>query len=592
MKPSFIHSASLLGILALIPAAASAQYNQTIDVDGTYKPQYIPRERVNVFPERLRFGTLDSNMSFDTRGVVTNFTPFGVPMEATGWESTRPAYPYDGYVELNLGSWLDARVNAGYRFVNNGNTLAGAYLRHNSTSLWKPKVNDYTEDTKRWLYDETIGLYARHIFNGKGMLDADLRYNVTCFNYYGFSPDINRLDIPEAPSQTLNDFNFHVNWKSDTERRLQYHGGIDVRYMGFRRYYDALAANTDMQGRRQTLITPTLGVSYLMGGKSTVGLDLQGDAVIYCKQRTGALSTSPDNYGRLSLTPYYQYNGEGFDFKAGPRIDLMFENGPTLRLAPEVMFGYHTKGIALELSATGGTQLNTLAYQRELSLYCNPSQMSDSPIYTPLDANLKFRFGPFAGFTAGIGGGFRRSMHQPAGGWYTAFLNHNPASLHQQYGYLYDGTDYNCYGFTVGIDLGYKYGRWIEIAAAVNYQPQEEKKSYFNGLDLPEVTGRISVRSNPWSSLKLGVNWDLRANRRPLIYRYVNEPASSAEPTPELINTRIGNWSNLSFDASYDIRDNFTVEFNVDNLLNRRQDLLQNLPSPGITVHAGIVWQF
>ena len=80
----------ILTIPALLSAlTASAQYNPTVEVEGTYKPEVILQDRVNTFPERLRLGNTDSRLDYDMDGVVTDFAPLGVPMPATGWNDTR-----------------------------------------------------------------------------------------------------------------------------------------------------------------------------------------------------------------------------------------------------------------------------------------------------------------------------------------------------------------------------------------------------------------------------------------------------------------------------------------------------------------------
>lgn len=576
----------LTGATACCTLSATAQYNPTLDVEGKYKPEFIPQEKVNTFPERMRFGTLKSRLEFDTHGVTTDFTPRAVPIEATGWNDTKTPYPWRGYVDLEMGSWLNARLNAGYRFLNTEETLGGVYLRHNSTSLWKPNINDYTADTRRYLYDETIGAYIRHSFSGTGILDAHLRYNLACFNYYGFSPEINILDMPDAPEQTLNDFSYHLNWTSQLSGKFNYYAGLDGHYMAFRRFYTPLVAES-YQGMRETTISPRAGVSYELSNTSVIGLHAMGDAVIYGSQKQGAQSVKPGTYGRLSLTPYYKLDSEHAYLSAGPKIDLIFSNGPTFRIAPEVRLSVFNSKISAEIEATGGTRLNTLEFQREQSLYCAPNIPDLRPLYTPVEAAIKFGCGPFAGFRAQIEGRFRMVNDQLTDGWYTPYLNHNPPVVPQSVPNYYDGKRLDTYGFSVGLTLAYRYGRYIDITANAAYQPQERKKSFFNGWDLPEATAHIAVSSNPWRSLKLGVDWDLRANRKPLLY---TAPAPDADP--ELSNTRMDNWSNLSFRASYDILPNLTMQLDVDNILNRRQEMLSGLPMPGITAMGGLIWQF
>ena len=98
----------------------------------------------------------------------------------------------------------------------------------------------------------------------------------------------------------------------------------------------------------------------------------------------------------------------------------------------------------------------------------------------------------------------------------------------------------------------------------------------------------MSAKSNPWSSLKLGIDWNLRACRKPLLWK----TGTGADTEPSLVNMSMANMSELSFNASYDIIKNLTVSLDIRNLLNRRQEILPGLPTPGVTVMGCLTWQF
>ncbi len=578
--------------IAMTAIGASAQYNPTINVDGSYKPEIIIQDRINTYPQRERLGILDSRLEFDTEGVITDFTPQGVPMPATGWNIDREPYPWRGYVDLGLGSWLDARLNAGYRWTQSSKTISGIYLRHNSTSLWEPF--EYS-DTRRQLYDETIGVYVRNKTNA-GILDAHLRYNLAYFNYYGAvevtdatQSGAGKEEETKRPTQTLNRLGADIIWNGHSGDRLVYHAGADVRYTGFRSFLTD--AKEYIKGNRETIIMPKAGIRYSLSKISSIGINLSGDAVLYAgEELPEALKAAypmPGNYGRVRILPYFRAIGDNYEFKAGPDIDLVLNNGPIFRIAPEFLLSYHTRGLAMALEATGGTELNTLDRETAISFYADPRIRDPRPMYKPVEAWLKFKFGPFAGFQAKIEGGFKYIIDQRTGGWY----QNDISSVINGFSYLPypDPQRFDTYGFSVGIILGYKYGRWIELAASGHYQPQDKKKSWFNGWDLPEVTAYIGVSSNPWKALRLGVDWTLRANRRPLTFIYGKDYPTEGLT---LVNGHLSNLSDLDFHASYGILKNLTVTLDLKNLLNRSQELLPSLPLPGISAMGGITMQF
>ena len=150
----------------------------------------------------------------------------------------------------------------------------------------------------------------------------------------------------------------------------------------------------------------------------------------------------------------------------------------------------------------------------------------------------------------------------------------------------YRGTHINLSGFQIGITLAYNDGEYFGIEAKMNYMPQEDDKAWFSGWDMPEVTAHIGVRGNPWSTLQLGVDWDLRACRKvPLLIAGADGSV--------LTRQRIGNLSMLGFSATYDILKNLRAEVYVDNLLNRlHQEWLPGVPVPGIAARLGLTFQF
>lgn len=604
-----------------------AQYNPTIDVEGTYKPDIIPQERVNMFPEPLHFGQLPGRLEFDTQGVVTPFTPNGVPMGATGWQDTRAPYGYKGYIYLSAGSWLDARLDAGYRFVETANTIAGVFLSHNSTSLWKPKLSEAGKDIKRRLYNQTLGFYVRHNAGDAGVLDATLDWNSAYFNYYGFIPNEKNTPLTD-PTQTFNKVRLDAVWKSGRDRKFKYDLGLDLRYSAFRAMYARTSgltgpyqnyAMTALRGSREFQATLSFDNRYDFTSSSALGLDLEGSLICYSPQKRdeGAAEFAPDNYGRVVLTPYYEFSHRNVSIKAGPRIDLTFntrnnnyrqlsyssgidsdEKGKVFHISPDVEISYATKGFRATLNVTGGTELNTLSLAHERDFYSQPFILNTKPTYLPVDANLDLAFGPFAGFEANIYASYRNVRDYRTGGWYMAYLNNlSPAALGFEgagnvnvrniyYG-LCEGVDIK--GYSLGLRLAWNYGRLFGISAEGHWQPQSGNCSFYNGYDMPELTARFEINTNPWKTLRFRLGYDLRALRKPLALTSV---LGGANPTTEIGHGHLANWSNLHLNADYDIIPALSVGLQLDNLLNRRQEILPSLPVPGFTISGSLSWRF
>lgn len=626
----------LLMAAAAMPAAA--QYDQDINVEGKYVPEYIDHARIGLFPKPVRFPHEKSELQYYMTGVNAKFSPQIVPMQATGWNTSRSYSTARGYVDFGIGSWLESTLSAGYRIIDTRKSALGVRLQHNSTSLWKPKLSEGTSDIRRRRYDESLGLYGHHDFDGSGRLDAALDYHLGCFNYYGFDPTDGWVgsmpptpaatrgaywgDSYTAPTQTLNDIAARVGWQSPVEAdNLWWHAGAGVRYFGYRSmyWYSQLPADGDLKerfrGSRETATSIEAGLRLPTSSSSTLGLELDGTLLTYAHNPIPAvfmppvdLPGQPDNYGMIKLTPYYRFNRAGINIRLGAEIDLAFNAGErdsrysTFHIAPDISLDYNAGPVTFYLYALGGSRLNTLAANYELDYYQNPTVYSTRPTYTPLDSKLGVSFGPFAGFHAGFDIAYRISRGQYTGGWYMAMLNLcrfdpeviglpdlDPAGGAIRYAFSPD-VRLDMSGFSFGMSMGYDSGRYFRIDASARYQRQQGETGYFNGYDRPEWTADVTAESNPWSSLKLRIGYSLRA------MRMMTAPYWNDSNTPlnglGFADLRLPNKSMLNFGASYGITENFDVMLQADNLLNRRHLLFPCLPEPKLTVTAGFAWRF
>ena len=572
----------LLLLLSASALPAAAQYDQTIQVEGNYVPEFIPRDRVAVFPARDKFTVESVPLDYSTRGVAAAFVPQALPLPATGWRDTRLSDRTRGYVALDMGSYLNASLSAGYRFIDTDKSTFGARLQHCSTSLFHPHLSEATDNVRRELYDETIGLYGSHIFDGKGRLDASLSYHLGCFNYYGYAP----VDAPaggtlDAPTQTLNDIAARVGWSSPAALdNITYSAALGARYFGYRAL--PLPGDEHLGGTRETDISLEAGVNFPTSASSALGIDLDSRLLVYDSEIADIR-----NYGLVSLTPYYRFCRSNVNIRLGARLDFAMNCGPrydkysTFHAAPAVTVDYKGGPVALFLRALGGTSLHTLAGGAEWNYYQMPALLSTRPVYAPLDLTVGAGFGPFSGFNAGVEFGWRIARDQWLGGLYMPMLNDPDFGIADARrlagadycGLLDDEMRIDLSGYTVGVNLGYDSGRYFKITAKGNYQPQSGKNSYFNGYDLPRWTADIEAETNPWSTLRFRLGY---------VYRGVR--SCGGERLPDI--------TNLNFGASYGITDRLSVRIDAVNLLCRSVQMLPGLPTERLSLSAGISCKF
>lgn len=602
---------SFLILFAATSLTAFAQYDQDIAVEGKYTPEYINHDRIGTFPKPIRFPLEKSTLQYSLSGINADFTPQAVPIQATGWKSTRDFTSHRGYVELGIGSWLESTLSAGYRFIDTRESALGLRLQHNSTSLWNPKLSENI-DNKMERYDESIGIYGHHTFGTSGRLDAAFDYHLGNFDYYGMLFD-------KAPTQTLNDVAARVAWHSPSSLdNVSWNAGAGIRYFGYRRYYlpGEFLSIPSLTGGRETDLNINGGVVFPTSSKSALGIDLNADFLSYGKPswRTDELLSEPlsalDSYGMASLTPYYRFTRSKLNILLGARIDLTFNAGPendrygVFHIAPDIRLDYDAGPIKFYLYALGGSYLHTLASGYELDYYQAPSLTATTPVYTPVDAKLGVTFGPFSGFHAGFDIAFRTSRGQYFGGMYQPYLNSLEAS--QEFAPVLDlpweidgrpveysfapGSKSNLTGFSFGLNTGYDTGRYFKINAEARFQHQNGKTGYFNGYDRPEWTLDLSAETNPWKTLKFKLGYNLRAMRMmPVRAHYADTTPLNSNLT---VMYRLPNLSMLNFGASYGINDSLNVWMQADNLLNRKYYYMAGLPEPGIRLSIGAGFYF
>lgn len=609
--------ALIWGALGMASPAA-AQLHEEVSVEGRYVPDVIRVDRVNAFPKALRQSLLTEPLKYEREGVATPFVPSLLTMPATGWRASRQLSRQPGYLEAGTGSWLSSTLSAGYRFIDNSTTLLGAKMQFNSTSLWKPEMSEATKDVRRERYDLSVGVYGSHVVKGHGRLDLSLDYHVGYFNYYGYTglvPYTGSYRMPaddavsiSAPWQTINDVAFRADWRSliTPGSNVAYNVTAKIRHFGYRALPVATSGDAiSGKGSRETNVGLSGGLVMPWENGSSIGFDAALETVFLSEVAEGI-----DDYGLLTLTPYYRFNKGLLDIRLGADIDLAFRAGregdryPFLHVAPDVRLALQTGQVGLYLNATGGTRLNTLAALHELDYYGVPAVVSTRPSHTPLDAAFGVNLGPFSGFSMGVEGRFRASKNVPLGGWYTTSLDFpshidvpeglTPALPGSDWNLLYcdDTKGINLHGLSLGVRMAYEHGDLFSISAEGSYQAQDGKKGFFYGYDRPELTAALKVEASPVKPLRVYAGYDFRG-KRAIYVRSVNRTDAVVGGESEMLHfLPLADISLLGLGGSWSFSDNLSVWLQAENLLNRHDAFLPMQPVPGVTLTAGVKWLF
>lgn len=555
-------------MLASLTCGVYSQHlTESVTVEGKYTPEIIPADRLALLPAIVVLNAPESNMAYDRKGVAAAFSPDALNMPATGWRAKKFYDTSKGYVGFRLGSWLNSSLSAGFNAISERDTRLNVYLQHNSTSLWQAWKQDPEKGTpaadKRLRFDETIGADLTHKLSGLGGLDAAVRYHIGYFNYYGTSsgPKIED-DMVKAPTQTLNDVYARVGWTGEGTDRLCYSADADVRHFAYRAaYVPMFTAEYPRQyaktkGERETSINVGGNVKYSLsdgsGNKSSLGVTLR---------YSGVINSIGNDVNRAELIPSYSITGKTYNLRIGANLAVVGNGESTrFRVAPDVSFSARKGILAFNAAIGGGTYLRTLAWMHTMDYYSNPGVGCYRAAYSPIDAKIAFQVNHGGKWTCGIEGEWRTTLDESFGGLYQALLNDDLAA----YGsYPESGK---IHGFSIAVNAGYEFCKYFSLHGRGAWQPQHGRTGFLNGFDRPVVTADLAAVSSPIDKLTLTLDYRLRAKRLLLP----------------------GNISRLNLSGEYRITERLCVGAELNNLLNRHEEILPGLPIEGFNAACGI----
>lgn len=589
-----------LTVSASCATIAAQELNESLVVEGEYTPTVRRQDKINMLPERLRYNLSPNDLKFAGSGVTTNSENDIYALPAIGWQNSRNIDTDKGYLDFGIGSYMNITGSAGWSFLNTQQSKAGVWLQHNSSSTFSPF--DYQWDTPneelpdkatRKLSDSKLGLYASHHFDA-GTLDTQLSYRFARFNYYGVDRDI-VTNYGKIPTQNLNNIDMQAEWSGKPiKNTINYSLSARYRHFSYHRYFTPTTAYKTQKENHFSIAGKML-MPWDSG--SNIGIDVAGDLLIYTDPETTLSFPHMEDYGMISLSPYYRFIKENLIVGVGARIDLTanakreyIESGITnnysfFHISPNLRVDWKKNSVGLYIYLNGGTQLNTLASNSQLDYYQAPMLSGTIPVYSPIDMSMGVTVGQISGFSASVKFDYKISNNIPYAGCYvTRIDNHNSFSNPAN-------ADIDIKGFRIGLTADYKYGKMLEFDASAYFSPQDKEKGYFNGYDRPEWTADANFTINPWSTLKVNLGWQLRANRT--LYDATLTPAEHHRPEVNTTYTPLEDINLINIGASYALlNERLTVWVNAENILGSEVYLNPAMPQEKFNIMAGVGFTF
>lgn len=527
-------------------------------------------------------------------------------LEPVAYKDSVEVSPYRGYAALGYFPAFNLGASAGYRFINNKSTNAGAWLQYDGAS-WRGYDK---EADKTSLNTLTIGADGTHHF-GFGRLSAQAAYTYSRAFAWPICGD------KDNGKQSMNDIGLRVDWNGTIARRWRYNVGAHIGYtaMGNDRMIVASPFSLSpssletprpmtLPGMHETSYGGRLGVSYQAGEKSAWMVDVDADFLsvdnsnsllpwavpLAIESGTSASVTTGTWYatnalfsdgrqtlGDIAVTPAFAFARNRFSGRAGLRFDFNTGYNHKVRLSPQLKLSWApTSLFAATLDVTGGETLNHAA---GLWAECpwTTGVLATNASHIPVDAQLSVTFGQWNGMSARVYGGWSR-----ANDWLT------PVAVADVYAWAAKSID----GLNYGIDLSYQ---WRDKVTATASAQGARHGHYYRWRDNAKWVFDINVRVTPIKPLAVEAGWNVRVDRRmwslkPVVDNDLSWPALFPYWDGDHVN--LGDANNLHLGASWQFNDALTAFIKVENLLNHHWSLMPGLRSNGVHGAVGAAYKF
>ena len=619
MKMKKIYIAMLLA--AFTSGVTLAQDNKNLNKEIVLEKDIAPLEKKAVKKNEL---PKVKKPVITGQKTLLNYSDLTAPIEVPTSIPTLLPYGYRtahnfsdprGYLDIGAGTQANFRMDFGYRILNDEREKLGVWLNHNSTWNSKNPSKLVTMDenrNKQQYNDNALGVdYSRN--TGIGTLSLGAQVHVDNYNYYGgwnsdyvlyqlysdeWVGDHSSLKSPydwNKDKQTFFDYNLNAGWKSQFMLRdnpLFYNVGLQYGHAA----YDKSFTDLYKHGAHDNWGILTLGGTYDLTELTTAALNIKGEYL-----RRGAKAKSGSDYdlfdevGMITLSPTYTIRGDMYKLQLGVNGHISFSDGAIFRLTPNVRFNLAlVDGFTVFANALGGKNLGyrvpTHYYNHRYDL---PLLMYGS-IYTPLDAELGVKVGPFQGLSARVSLGYAIVKDQPGICYWPDYPTH---ALYKGMMSTYHVIDARGYYFNA--ELNYKYRSLIEASAAFKYAPHDDQlftndKHYNNyklGVDRASTVANLDIKVHPWRPLTLNAGLEYRGGRMALFRTESYFDGEGLIPghydfvdMDDVINLHAG--------ANYRLNSSVALWLQAHNLLNRRYDILYGMGAQRIGFMVGLTLTF
>lgn len=547
-------------MLSVAGNAAAQDLTKEITVEKDIVPIEREASRIDMLPQLRLPAVAMKKLSWSDRAVSAPVTASISTLAPASYLATMDKPEYRGYVYAGYFPSLQADLSAGYRFVDDETTVAGAWLQYDGSQYKQRNIADnkleYRDHTAK------IGFDALHRFESAGTLSGHVGYMFSSFNY----PTL----VDKGLSQSANNFGLGLAWNS-LPGNFEYHASLDYGFFKFGKpdagIEKALSENYG---------DFSLGGVFRFGESYKAGADVRLSFVNDSQAEAFGLESTASN---LSIAPYFAASGAHYNIRLGLNAGRAFNRGSATYVAPDVKLEWMPASqFTVFVGADGGAFLNGAASLFAENHLINPSQ-SYVTTRKKIGIDGGFLIGPFSGASIKVWGS------------YGSFARQLMPELYETDFGGYDGVYMAAYDFksiNYGILFSYQYRDIASIYAGYEGAPQDYDEGYAAWLDRAKSVFSAGVRVTPMSSLDISLDYRLRSGRA--IYTRGESIVGPFESAYQAI--KLGKVNSLDLEASYRFNERFNVWARGENLLGSRWQENFLLPCKGVTGLVGIGYKF
>lgn len=576
MKKILIYAIAAIVAIGTVGIAHAQDYDRNVTVETEFQPIIQDAGKINKKPviQSTTVPPVPLNYSQFTNEVNPSFTPSKLLSQPTQFEQP------DTLNGLLRGAF--GHINSEFRFAytkedNKKNSLR---LLLDHRGAWGTKT----------LANSLVNIDFSHGFYNGGKFYLNLFGKNQFFTRYGcyFDPATQGLSVSRFAQ--MGDSTHQVVWwggvkfgfQSDPREDLTYDVNVAYDMVNM----PTLATEHHVKAKLNIQWTNN---EHHVGGK----VHLQGN---FYQMKPQYDSLSHNNRYNIRVEPFYEYHGSRFFFHGGVNIDLncgkgtqfssvkrlAFAPSPNIRfeaqLAPKWVILY---GQAVGRFAAGNSE-EFIAGNRFRDFVCSISSTHTSG-YTPIEGELGFRFRPEQNLLLEVHGGYGMQWNKTA----AIFV---PSSCYLDYVYL----NYN--SGKVGAAISYHYQDIVTVHAWGDYlfthNQKVEKQSSLYKLDVSQVKEGIAYDCPSW---KIGVDIDARIDKHWSLYshnRFQGGEVALAQENGAIEGKKLAPWIEINLGCQYEFNNRLALYLDLNNLINRKNDIYYGIQTTGINFLVGVNWRF